>query len=71
MLPMGFHSLEEGPPIWRSLRSLPAAIVLYFHVLTVLWLDLGTDLEHICLHLASPAGSGPTFFWFGGHCVQL
>ena len=35
----------------------------------VLRLDLGTDLEQRCFHLASLAGSGLTFFCFGRPCV--
>ena len=36
---------------------------LFFYVLR---LDVGTDLDQICFHLASLAGLGPTFIWFGG-----
>ena len=39
---------------------------LYFSYLEV---EFGRDLDQICFHVASLAGSGPTFFLLGGHCV--
>ena len=40
-----------------------------FFIFHVLRLHFVTDLDQFCFYLASLAGSGPTFLWFGGLCV--
>ena len=59
---MGIELKDSRLEIKKHMASDPRRI-------SCIEVDLGIDLDQICLHLASLAGSGPTFFWFGAPCV--